>query len=296
MLNPFTEKYLTQSNDALLVQQAVAGSRKALEELILRHQAWVYNICLKMLFTPADAEDATQEVLVKVITKLDTFRGQSSFRTWLYRVAFNHVLNVKKSLGERQHATTFSLYWKSIEATPDADLPDTASLPVDANLIVEEVKLSCMQGMLLCLDREQRLAYILGAIFGVNDAVAAEILDVSRANFRQRLSRARRQIHSFMDGKCGLMRTGNPCHCRKKTKALVGCGYVDPGKLVFNANYVATIRQAARARVAGLERLYDAKCRRLFGSHPFQNPPDFAAWLRQLLDSTEFREMFEVAG
>jgi DNA-directed RNA polymerase specialized sigma24 family protein len=80
MVNPFVEKYKTDVTDADLISKAVKGDRSALEKLIYRHQAWIYNIALRMVFYPQEAEDVTQEVLIKIITKLSTFRGDSSFR------------------------------------------------------------------------------------------------------------------------------------------------------------------------------------------------------------------------
>src|SRR5258705_7821257 len=70
MFNPFAEVAEGGPTDAELVEQAKNGDRAALEKLILRHQAWVYNIAVRMVFRPHDAEEVTQEVLVKVITKL----------------------------------------------------------------------------------------------------------------------------------------------------------------------------------------------------------------------------------
>ena len=96
MFNPFTEVAEDDVDDADLVEQAKNGDRAALEKLVLRHQAWIYNIAVRMVFQPHDAEEVTQEVLVKVITKLSTFKGESKFRTWLYRIAANHVLNMKR--------------------------------------------------------------------------------------------------------------------------------------------------------------------------------------------------------
>src|SRR5205814_9483783 len=106
MFNPFNEVAESGSVDAELVEQAKNSDRAALEKLILRHQAWVYNIAVRMVFRPHDAEEVTQEVLVKVITKLSTFKGESTFRTWLYRIAANHVLNMKRRCAEMR-TTTF---------------------------------------------------------------------------------------------------------------------------------------------------------------------------------------------
>src|SRR4029077_1025589 len=148
MFNPFSEVAESGSADAELVEQAKNGDRAALEKLVLRHQAWVYNIAVRMVFRPQDAEEVTQEVLVKVITKLSTFKGDSQFRTWLYRIAANHVLNMKRRSAETK-VTTLHDYSAAIERTPDLDLPDPTSVPVDLSVLVEEAKNGCTMGMLL---------------------------------------------------------------------------------------------------------------------------------------------------
>ena len=89
--------------DQSLVLRARSGDRQALEDLVHRHQAWIYNIAVRMLHHPQDAEDATQEILIKVLTRLASFEGRSSFRTWLYRIVVNHVLNMKR--GRVEHAS-----------------------------------------------------------------------------------------------------------------------------------------------------------------------------------------------
>src|SRR6266436_868467 len=107
--NPLADNALTDHEDQSLVMRARLGDREALEDLVQRHQGWIYNIALRMLFHPQDAEDATQEILVKVMTRLSSFEGRSSFRTWLYRIVINHVLNMKRGREELK-VTTFSAY------------------------------------------------------------------------------------------------------------------------------------------------------------------------------------------
>jgi RNA polymerase sigma factor (sigma-70 family) len=85
-----------------LVQQAKDGKKEALESLVRRIQDRVYGLALRMLGYPADAEDAAQEILVKVVTHLDSFRQESAFSTWVYRVAANHLLTTRKRLAEKQ--------------------------------------------------------------------------------------------------------------------------------------------------------------------------------------------------
>src|SRR5258708_6798029 len=148
MANPFTEVVDGDVNDVDLVEQARNGSRAALEKLILRHQAWIYNIAVRMVFQPHDAEEVTQEVLVKIITKLGTFKGKCQFRTWLYRIAANHVLNMRRWSAETQ-VTTFADYGAAINRAPDLDLPDPQTVPVELPLLIEEAKNGCTMGMLL---------------------------------------------------------------------------------------------------------------------------------------------------
>ncbi len=124
-------------------------------------------------------------------------------------------------------------YAAGLDGAPDEELADSRSILADVKLLVDEARISCTSGMLLCLDREQRLICILSGIFGVTDKVGAELLEISRANFRQKLSRARRDLHHFMQNQCGLINKANPCRCAKKTRAFMKAGYVDPENLLF---------------------------------------------------------------
>src|SRR5205809_4217010 len=96
-----------------------------------------------------DAEEVTQEILIKLTTKLSTFEGRSSFRTWLYRIAVNHILNVKRRSFEDR--LNFIEYGRGLDATPDMDLPDPNTVPADVKLMVDEARIGCTSGMLLCL-------------------------------------------------------------------------------------------------------------------------------------------------
>src|SRR5438094_9620818 len=285
--NPLAESPATDPEDRVLVLRAKSGDRDALEELVGRHQVWIYNIALRMLYHPQDAEDATQEILVKAVTALSSFEGRSSFRTWLYRIAVNHVLNAKRGRLEPARMS-FNCYAHALDRTPDLDLPDQRSVPVDLRLLVDEARLSCTSGMLLCLDREQRLIYILGEILDVTDAVGAELLEISRENFRQRLARARRDLHSFMNDRCGLVNRSNPCRCAKKTRGFMQASYIDPESLLFARARITHVRAVVPQTDRALTAL-DAQCARVYREHPFYEAPDIVPALRRLIESDEFR-------
>jgi RNA polymerase sigma factor (sigma-70 family) len=271
--------------DEELVTQAQAGDKNALERLVRRHQSWVFNIAVRMMWRRDLAEDATQEILIKIVTKLSSFRGDSLFRTWLYRIAVNHLLNVRKS--EMEEKMTFTDMGRSLDGTPNLDLPDPQSVPVELPLLVEETRLSCMNAMLLCLDRRQRLVFILGEIFGVSGEVGAQVMEILPDHFRQLLSRARRDLYQFMNDKCGLVNTANPCRCAKKTRGFMQAGYVDPDHLQFTKDRLASIGDVAPHRLDELDSL-DRKHAELFRDHAFLAPSDLAAKLRELITGSGF--------
>src|SRR5229473_2200815 len=284
MFNPFAERTDADTSDVALVDQAKSGDRGALEKLVLRHQAWIYNIAIRMAFHPQDAEEVTQEVLVKVITKLSTFKGESKFRTWLCRIAANHVLNMNRRGVEAQRMT-FAVYGAAIDRTPDLDLPDPKSVPVELPLLVEEAKIGCTTGMLLCLDRKQRLIFTLGEILGASDTVGGEVLEMTADNFRQCLARARRDLYSFMNNQCGLVNKNNPCRCPKKTRGFIEDGHVDPHNLLFVPQHLERVRDVAPETTREIEDVVERQHAAIYRDHPFLQPSDQVAWLRRILEN-----------
>lgn len=290
--NPFHEYETRSGADEKWVAQALEGNRDALEEIIRRHQNWIYNISLRMLMDPQDAEDATQEVLIKIVTKLSTFKGRSQFRTWVYRIVANHVLNMKKSASEKKYFG-FTRYGRLIDNVADGDIPDRKSLPVEISLVLEEVKIDCMMAMILCLSRKQRFIFVLGEIFGIPDSLGGEIMDISRDNYRQRLSRARKKVFGFMRETCGLVDPGNGCQCQNKLSALIKRKVIDPANLRFASKDRVQINSMFAGKVSHLRNFFDKRCRHLFRGHPFMNSPDFVRSFRKMLTSTELQEIFD---
>ncbi len=286
MQNPFLEA-VDESTDLELIELANGGNREALERLVLRHQAWIYNIAVRMVFHTQDAEEVTQEVLIKAMTRLSTFRRESRFRTWLYRITANHVLNMRRR-GAETTTLTFSGYADAINGTPDLDLPDPRSVPVDVSLLVDEAKLSCSLGMLLCLDRRQRLVFILGEVLGAGDSVGSELLEISADHFRQLLARSRRDLSRFLHGQCGLVDPANPCRCPKKTQGFIRAGHVDPERLQFAQPHARRVADAAPEVVRTLDAVADRQAVSLFREHPFLEPRRPLELLRRLLDDVAF--------
>src|SRR4029077_5838203 len=185
--------------------------------------------------------------------------------------------------------TTFADYGAAIDRTPDLDLPDRKCVPVELPVLVEEAKNGCTMGMLLCLDRHQRLIFTLGEILGVSDAVGAEVLEMTPDNFRQCLTRARRDLHSFMNNQCGLVNKSNPCRCPKKTRGFIEQGHVDPHRLLFVPELVEHVRDVAGETVREIDDVVERQHAAIFRAHPFLQPSDEINWLRRILQSSDVR-------
>jgi len=294
MQNPLSENSSDYLIDETLIYKAVSGDKKALEEFVKRHQDWIYNIALRMLYYPDDAKDVTQEVLIKIITKLSTFKGNSNVKTWIYRIVVNYILNLKKSKSEINHITNFEDYGNAIDNCPDFELKEDTFTGFNSEDVVEEVKLGCLYGMLLCLDREQRMVFILGSLFGVSDKTGAELLEISRDSFRQKLSRARKDIFNFMNNKCGLVNKSNPCRCRKKTVSLISQKVVNPENLLFNKNYSERLKDRVPVLLDDYETFIQKKGAELFGNQPFRKSPDFVIYIQNLIKTDSFKEIFNL--
>lgn len=210
-----------------LVRLAAEGDKGALEQLLTGVQDLVFNLSLRMLGTIHDAEDASQEILIRVMTNLASFRGESAFTTWVFRIAVNHLKNYRKSMFA-QHPLSFEYYGEDIVSGKEKDIPDL-TMGVDRNLLEQELKLSCTNVMLQCLDTDSRCIYILGTMFRVDSRLAAEILEISPEAYRQRLARIKKKMAGFLDEYCGLSGKG-VCSCSKRISYAIATHRVNPEK------------------------------------------------------------------
>ncbi|MCG8610033.1 MAG: RNA polymerase sigma factor [Pseudomonadales bacterium] len=267
------------------VDQAVQGDQQALTRIVNSVSQDVFQLAMRFLWHPQDAEDATQEILIKIITNLSRFRGESRFQTWVYRIASNTLMTVKAKKAELQ-ALSFEAFSEDLARDLSVSPEATDSLPFDARL-QDEVRIGCTLAMLLCLDRKHRLAYILGEIMELEHEEASDVLSISKVAYRKQISRARSAIQNLMTSRCGLVEPRNPCRCNHRVSCAVERGHVDPENLIFAS---AGEQTATFPEVLETIRALDASRRAaaLYQSHPdLFAGVDFAAWLRKLVSTTE---------
>lgn len=266
------------------IRQAVAGDASTLDRVLRFVLHDVYGLALRFLWHPSDAEDATQEIAIRVLTGLSGFDGRSAFRTWVYRIAYNTL-----SALARKRAEDTGLSFDGMSEDLQEGLIDAARrpprLPFDAALI-EEVKTGCTLAMLTCLDRDHRLAYIIGTIRDIDHVEAASALEITPSAFRKRLSRANARIVAFVAGHCGVADSANECRCERLVPRAIARGRVDPAKLGFARKGITPqeldetgrwVRQLDAARRAA----------EIFRSHPdFEFAAENLGWVVELFSST----------
>jgi RNA polymerase sigma factor (sigma-70 family) len=266
---------------AAWVRAAAAGDRAAAHKVLRAIEDRVYRLALRMLGHPQDAEDAAQEILVIVLTHLGSFRGESSFSTWVWRIAARRLAEVKR--GRRETDSFEALeerltgFRESAHALPV--LPDAESA-----VFAHEVRLRCTEAMILSLDRQARIAYLLGDIFNLSGDEAAAVLEIDPATYRKRLARARERLYEFMRQRCGVFDPANACQCERVAAGASVCGLLRPEALLFANHPARAAKQVvdrATREVTDLLRVAE-----VIRDHPdYAAPGSLVAELRELLDS-----------
>jgi RNA polymerase sigma-70 factor, ECF subfamily len=182
-------------DDERMVEQAIAGSREAFDELVRRHRNQIYTLIRTLAGDAADADDLTQECFVRAYVAIVRFRQEGTFRTWITRIAVNVV---RTHLARRRRGGRYAV---SLDATNDSG---EASPDVDAALMVSsdvEATLSRRQAIvraLAMLPDECRVALTLRDVQGFEYHEIAEVLNVPIGTIESRVFRARRRLRPLL--------------------------------------------------------------------------------------------------
>jgi RNA polymerase sigma factor (sigma-70 family) len=262
-----------------LVRAAAAGDKEAARAVIDAVADDVYELALRMLGHPADAEDAAQEVLVIVVTHLGSFRGESAFSTWVWRIAANHIARVRRGRRESVTFETLDERLKTGLRQEPSPRPDP-----EASAMSAELRMRCTEAMILCLDRDLRIAHLLADIFGLSGETCAEILEIDPAAFRKRLSRARERLREFLKDWCGVFDTANPCRCSGQIEAAAERGLIAPEDLYLSRSPKRPGRELVRRaseEMGGLVRMVEV----LRGPTGFAAPGGLVERVRAIFES-----------
>ena len=281
---------LFEENSQSLIPLAQSGDQNAISDLIRLHEPFIYNLAWKFTNDQDEAKDLTQEVLIKVVTKLSTFQNKSSFRTWLYRIAFNEFMQTKRRPMEDKWKD-FDDFSEKLNAIPSPDLsPEEEEEQI---MRTKTARTRCMSGMLMCLTREQRLVYLVGEVFKIDHQTGAEAFGISKDNFRQKLSRTRKEFHNFMNNQCGLVNLDNPCRCSKKAKAMEAAGRMQTNAKLFDPEFYSTISHFADAHGDEVADTVDKKYIEFFQKHPSKKDFSVDTVVNEILNDPDLNRYYE---
>ena len=268
------------------VRLAKNGDKEALDAIICGIKDNIYGLAMRMLRHPEDAEDQTQEILIKVITHLSDFREESAFSTWVYQIACNHLLTKTKQKTNHPELTFDSL--GEIITTVTIDAPPLEVSDPERGYLLEETRFGCMQSVLTCLEKDVRIAVILGETYGVTSKEGAFILGISPEAFRARLSRGRKSLKNFMGGNCGLVNKNNTCKCSKiAAKRFENISSTSAVKSILKKDVAAKGRAEVMARLDELEEIN--RTIEIFRNYPqYQSPDSFTHIATGLIGSGKY--------
>lgn len=289
-MNQLGDTYSEEKNLELL-KSSLDGNKVALNQLIKIHRPYIFNVAWKFTFDPQDAEDLTQEALIKVITKLSQFKFESQFRTWLYRIVFNEFLLSKRRKGEKQF-TDFENQGKRLDSIENATLDENEEKEYEE--LAKELRYRCLSGMIMCLTREQRLLFIVGETFGVDHNLGSEVFGMTKSNYRVKLHRVRKELINFMQQKCGLMNPKNPCRCGKKAKTMHKNGYLTEDQQFFNVGYKTKVADYAFQNSELVADIVDKKHLELLRDIPAKDSFSKETIVEEIIGTNELLDFFEL--
>jgi len=176
------------AQDMILIKKAVNGDEQAFESLLSQYQNRIYSIALRMLGNEHDALDATQDTLIRIYKNIGKFKGNSSFSTWVYRIAENScfdLLNLNKKPV------------RQVEKWGDA--PEVAAQgPGPEEIVLERESVSEIYALILKLSDIYRAALVLRDVEGFAYEEIALILNISVGTVKSRIARARNEMRKLL--------------------------------------------------------------------------------------------------
>ncbi|MEV6431889.1 RNA polymerase sigma factor [Nocardia sp. NPDC051463] len=251
-----------------LVTRAVAGESAAISDVVRQLQDPLYRLALRMVWRPAEAEDATQEILLRVVGNLSTWRAEAKLLTWAYRIGVNYLLNLRRQTPQEAAQLSLDTFREGLAdglAAEDYRGPESA-------LLSAEVRLNCSQAMLQCLARDERIAFVLGEVFELSSTDAAWILDITAPAYRKRLERAKKRIGTFLDATCGVANPEAFCRCSRRVNKAVELGRIDPRRPRFATHSISVGGRTVTEAEDQMIRLHDVAA--VLRAHPDYAAPE----------------------
>ncbi len=185
---------MTEVSEKKIIEKVLGGDANAFEELVLKYEKTVYNLALRMVGDRDDASDMTQEAFIKAYGSLSSFRGDSKFSVWIYRIATNVCLDFLRSKSRKQQVSLTV----SDDDDEDAqlDIPDPSSAPEQQ--LIKKISMQSVEEGLKTLPDKQRQILVMRELGGMSYAEIGKALSLEEGTVKSRIFRARKRLCTFL--------------------------------------------------------------------------------------------------
>ncbi len=204
------------------VLTVIDEQRNLFDQLYRDNQSKVYRLALSLAGNAYDAEDITQEAFFRAFRSYDTFREDSSFFTWVYRITINVSNDYLRYRSKLPIYTLTEDLGYSLEDVIDsnpANNPETA-------LLAQQARVKCLHSLTECLQANERKVFCLTITVGLPQKLVAEILDCSVSSVKTTLHRAKKRWFGYMENRCQFIKKSNPCNCRQFVRFGLSQGWI----------------------------------------------------------------------
>lgn len=184
---------MTEVSEKKIIEKVLGGDANAFEELVLKYEKTVYNLALRMVGDRDDASDMTQETFIKAYGSLSSFRGDSKFSVWIYRIATNVCLDFLRSKSRKQQV---SLTVSDDDEDAQLDIPDPSSTPEQQ--LIKKISMQSVEEGLKTLPDKQRQILVMRELGGMSYAEIGKALSLEEGTVKSRIFRARKRLCTFL--------------------------------------------------------------------------------------------------
>ncbi len=184
---------MTEVSEKKIIEKVLGGDANAFEELVLKYEKTVYNLALRMVGDRDDASDMTQEAFIKAYGSLSSFRGDSKFSVWIYRITTNVCLDFLRSKSRKQQV---SLTVSDDDEDAQLDIPDPSSTPEQQ--LIKKISMQSVEEGLKTLPDKQRQILVMRELGGMSYAEIGAALSLEEGTVKSRIFRARKRLCAFL--------------------------------------------------------------------------------------------------
>lgn len=226
----------------------------------------IFNLSVRFLSDFQAAEDASQDILVKIVKNYDTLKDKQKFYAWALRIASNHLINLKNE-NDKFRYLSYDIMEQDcgLEMSPISENHYTSE---ESDRLLAELKISCTNAMLMCLSKDERIIYVLSSFFNINSSLGGEIMEISPDNYRQKLSRAKTKLKNFLEKNCGLVNAEATCKCRKRLQYAEESHRIDKENPIFTSKKYLANDFDIQSFISEMEKMEDY-------SDVFRNNPEY---------------------